>query len=467
MLREVCVIRIWGRVLNGNILWITLADLFIFFFAVILAVFVRLEPDEARFYAAGHLLPIAFLPLVFFVCFIIADLYDMKKDFRSARHILDVFSACAAAMFLSAALFYSSMQYLGRGVFAVSGVLIFLSASLVRSVSTSLGSKERWQKKVLIVGAGAAGEKLLRTVADNPCCGINVAGFVDDDPSKTGSTVRGKPVYGTSGDLIDVSVRLNADIVAVCVTGRKSDSLARNLVRCHYNHITVVDMPSVFEAITGKLPLDNITNDWLLTNAISGSRGAYRKTKRLLDIIFSLLLLYISSPIALLAAIAVKLDSRGGIFYKQERVGMNFRKFKILKLRTMIDNADKGGGPTPAVRNDPRVTRAGRIIRKLRIDEIPQLINVLMGDMSFVGPRPDIENIVTALNSEIPSYGYRLTVKPGITGWAQVCRCPAVTKEEFVEKLRYDLYYIKNMSVMLDMLIVLKTIRTVLTFGGH
>ncbi len=461
------MIRIWGRVLNGNILRIALADLFIFFFAVILAVFVRLEPDEARFYAAGHLLPIGFLPIVFFVCFIIADLYDLKKDFRSARHLLNVFSACAAAMLISAALFYSSMQYLGRGVFAVSGVLIFLSASLVRSVSTSLGSKERWQKKVLIVGAGTAGEKLLRTVTDNPGCGINIVGFVDDDPSKTGRTVRGKPVYGTCDELIDVSGRLNADIVAVCVTGCKNDSLARNLVRCHYNHITVMDMPSVYEAITGKLPLDNITDDWLLTSAISGSRGAYRKTKRLLDIIFSLALLYLSSPVALLAAMAVKLDSRGGLFYKQERVGMNFRKFKILKFRTMIHNADKSRGPTPAVKNDPRITRVGRIIRKLRIDEIPQLINVLMGDMSFVGPRPDIENVVTALNREIPSYGYRLTVKPGITGWAQVCHCPAATKEEFVEKLRYDLYYIKNMSIMLDLLIVLKTIRTVITFGGH
>ncbi len=461
------MIRIWGWVLNKNVIWIALGDLFIFFFAVTLAVFLRFEPHEAHFYAMRHLASLSFLPLIFFVCFIIADLYDLKKDFRNSRHLLNVFAACAAAMLISGAFFYSSLRYLGRGGFAISGALIFLSASLTRSLSTSLGSKEQWQKKVLIMGAGSTGEKLLKTVAEHTNCGIHILGFVDDDRSKTGKEIGGKPVFGTSGELIEIARKYHADMIVVCVRNYKSDVLVRNLIRCHYNHITVMDMPSVFEAMTGKLPLDNITDDWLLHYAMSSDRGIYRKTKRLLDIVLSLVLLYLSSPVALLAALALKLDSRGGLFYKQERVGMNFRKFKVLKFRTMVADAERDTGAVWAQDGDPRITRVGKILRKLRIDELPQLMNVLMGDMSFVGPRPEREIFIRELEKEMPTYGHRLVVKPGITGWAQVMYPYASTKEQSKEKLHYDLYYIKNMSILLDMLIVLKTVRTVITCGGH
>jgi exopolysaccharide biosynthesis polyprenyl glycosylphosphotransferase len=461
------MIRIWGRTLDIKILWIAVGDFTIFLLALMAALLWRVDASEAVGYAK-HRMPVFILFMViFFICFTVADLYDLKRDFRRAQDLLHVLAACAAAMVMSALFFYSSMSYIGRGIFAVSGVLIFLSASLVRSLSTSLCSNKQWQKKVLIVGAGKSGQKLLKTVDEYPNCGMNIVGFVDDDRSKIGQNICGKPVWGSCSELIGIAGRLDSDIVAVCITSHKSDALVRNLIRCHYNHIDVIDMPSIFEAITGKLPLEHITDEWLLHYAMSSERWVYRKIKRLFDIILSFVLLYVSSSVVLLATLLIKLDSRGELFYKQERVGMNFKKFHIIKFRTMVADAEKDTGAVWASKGDRRITRVGKYLRKFRIDEIPQLMNVLMGDMSFVGPRPERLVFIRELEKDMPAYSHRLAVKPGITGWAQVMYPYAATKEESKEKLRYDLYYIKNMSILLDALIALKTVRTVLTCGGH
>jgi exopolysaccharide biosynthesis polyprenyl glycosylphosphotransferase len=461
------MIRIWGRVLEKKFLWIAIGDFFVYLLALTAGVLWRLAPSEVFGYVKHHLPPFILFMVILFICFTIADLYDLKRDFRSAQHLLHVLAACAAAMVLSALFFYSSMSYVGRGIFAVSGVLIFLCASLIRSLSTSLGSKKQWQQKVLIVGAGKSGQKLLQTVKDYPNCGLDIVGFVDDDISKIGQNICGKPVWGRCCELIGVAGRQHADIVAVCITSHKSDALVRNLIRCHYNHITVIDMPSIFEAITGKLPLDHITDEWLLHYAMSSDRVIYRKIKRLFDIILSFVLLYFSSLVVLLATLLIKLDSKGELFYKQERVGMNFKKFHIIKFRTMVADAERDTGAVWASKGDRRITRVGKYLRKFRIDEIPQLVNVLMGDMSFVGPRPERLVFIRELEKDMPAYSHRLAVKPGITGWAQVMYPYAATKEESKEKLRYDLYYIKNMSILLDALIALKTVRTVLSCGGH
>ncbi|MGC2424829.1 MAG: sugar transferase [Nitrospirota bacterium] len=461
------MIRIWGRVLNKNVIWIAIGDFILFVFALTVAVFWRFAPSEAFDYVKHRLPLFIIFMVIFFICFTIADLYDLKKDFRRAQHLLHVLAACAVAMVISTLFFYSSTTYIGRGIFAVSGVLIFLSASLIRSLSTSLGSQKKWQKKVLIVGAGKSGQKLLKTVNEYPNCGMNIVGFVDDDRSKVGENIGGKPVLGRCNELIGLAGKQNADIVVVCITNNKSDALVRNLIRCHYNLITVMDMPSFFEAITGKLPLDHITDEWLLHYAMSSDRGIYRKIKRLFDIVLSFVLLYVTSSVVLLATLLIRLDSKGELFYKQERVGMNFKKFHIIKFRTMVADAERDTGAVWASKGDRRITRVGKYLRKFRIDEIPQLMNVLMGDMSFVGPRPERDVFIRELEKDMPAYGHRLAVKPGITGWAQVMYPYAATKEESKEKLRYDLYYIKNMSIILDTLIALKTVRTVISCGGH
>ncbi|MHB8173610.1 MAG: sugar transferase, partial [Nitrospirota bacterium] len=379
------MIRVGGTVIKRRILWMVFGDIFIFSAVPALAALFRLGPAGATSYIEGHVFIFTLFLLAFFTCFIIADLYDIKKDFRRAQHLLHVLAACVVAMFISAVFFYSAMSYLGRSIFAVSGVLIFLSASLTRSLGTSLCSTEHWQKRVLIVGAGKTGKRLSDIVRQYPSCGMNILGFIGDS-SKAEKVIGEKPILGNYNELIEAVERLHVDIVAVCVMDRKSDDMLRNLIRCHYSHITVMDMPSIFEAITGKLSLEHISNEWLLHYVMSSDRGSYWKTKRLLDITFSLVLLTLSSPLCLLAIAMIKLDSKGGIFFRQERVGMNFKKFNIIKFRTMMHDADNGNGPTPAVKNDPRVTRVGNILRKFRIDEIPQLINVLIGDMSFVGP---------------------------------------------------------------------------------
>ena len=461
------MIRIWGRVLDKKILWIAIGD----FVHIPSRADGRrlLEVRPVRGLRLREAPPARLYPLHGRFLYMLHDSGPLRPAERlpprpapSARP-----GRLRRGNGLTTLFFYSSMSYIGRGIFAVSGVLIFLSASLIRSLSTSLGSQKKWQKKVLIVGAGKSGQKLLKTVNEYPNCGMNIVGFVDDDRSKVGKNIGGKPVWGRCSELIGVAGKQNADIVVVCITNNKSDALVRNLIRCHYNHITVMDMPSFFEAITGKLPLDHITDEWLLHYAMSSDRGIYRRIKRLFDIVLSFVLLYVSSSVVLLATLLIKLDSKGELFYKQERVGMNFKKFHIIKFRTMVADAERDTGAVWASKGDRRITRVGKYLRKFRIDEIPQLMNVLMGDMSFVGPRPEREVFIRELEKDMPAYGHRLAVKPGITGWAQVMYPYAATKEESKEKLRYDLYYIKNMSIILDTLIALKTVRTVISCGGH
>jgi exopolysaccharide biosynthesis polyprenyl glycosylphosphotransferase len=442
-------------------------DVCVVLLAVYLSLALRFPTDGGANYFYQHEKHFIVLGVVTILCFYIADLYDLKKDFRRLENILPVAAASFSAMVISIVLLYSRLNYIGRGIFLLYGIIVFLLATFMRSAYISLNLKKQWKKRALIVGAGNAGTSLLNTILANDKCGIWAVGFIDDDPEKSKEVYKGKTVLGTSADLLRLVRDLDIDLIVISVTNTKNTELIKTLIRCHHYNIEVTDMPTVFESITGKIPIYHINDEWLLRSAMSNQRVAFRKVKRLIDIVSSLILLTLTSPLLLFGMAAVRLGSEGGIFFTQDRVGRDFIKFRIYKLRTMYKDADGLAGPTSAKENDPRITKVGRIIRRLRVDEIPQLFNVLKGDMSLVGPRPDIELFVNELDKELPSYSYRLMVKPGLTGWAQVMYKYSSTKDEFVEKLRYDLYYIKNMSMMLDLLILLKTVRIVLLSKGH
>jgi exopolysaccharide biosynthesis polyprenyl glycosylphosphotransferase len=317
--------------------------------------------------------------------------------------------------------------------------------------------------RVLILGAGNCGRQLLATIRRHPRSGLTQIGFLDDDPRKIGTEVDGVPVLGATSRLSEVIHRTQSNLVIMAITHQKSPKLINTLTRVSLNGTPVTDMPSFYEILAGKVPLEHISDFGLLFNSLNKSKFYIRYLKRFMDLGIASLLIVLTAPIFLIISLAIKLGSPGPVFYWQYRLGHEEKPFKIFKFRTMIQDAEDQG-PQWAVNGDPRITRVGRWLRRLRLDELPQLINIIKGEMSLIGPRPERAVFIRLFKEAIPYYSYRLMVKPGLTGWAQVMYSYAASLEETKEKLQYDLYYVKNMGLFLDLAIILKTIRIVL-FG--
>jgi len=243
----------------------------------------------------------------------------------------------------------------------------------------------------------------------------------------------------------------------------RSPQLTNNLIQVSWDNCLLFDLPTFYEILTGKLPTDYISDNWIFDWSINNSKIYYIRVKRLIDLALAGLCLVLTSPLMLLTAVVIQLGSEGSIFFRQERVGQKGVPFQIIKFRTMVPGAENNG-PVWTNPNDPRITSVGRIIRKLRLDELPQLWNIFRGEMSFIGPRPLAHD--DSMN-KLHFYNYRSLVKPGITGWAQVTYPEGLTIDSTEEKIKYDLYYIKNISLLLDLAILLKTVRTVIVGKGR
>lgn len=270
-------------------------------------------------------------------------------------------------------------------------------------------------------------------------------------------------ILGEFNQIFSICKRNQIDRIVVALDERRGKLPLEQLISCRLKGIRIDDGIDFTEHLAGKISVENLYPSSLIFS--NGFKGTvfFKKIKRAIDIIFSIIGLVIFSPLCLLIAAAIKIESKGPIFYRQERVGEDGQIFELIKFRSMRQDAEQNG-PVWAMENDPRITKVGKIIRKLRFDEIPQMINVLKGEMSFVGPRPERPYFVEQLKKEIPFYYHRHAVKPGITGWAQLYYPYGASKEDALEKLKYDLYYIKNMSPFLDLMIILETIKVVL-FG--
>ena len=255
-------------------------------------------------------------------------------------------------------------------------------------------------------------------------------------------------------------------MIVIALTERRGNLVIRNLVTCKLMGIRIMEYPSFFEAMTGKIPVEDINPSWLVQSNGFLVTPFIRLMKRIIDIVFASIVLLIALPFFPLVALLIKISSPGPIFYFQNRVGANGETFAIFKFRSMRQDAEKETGASWAREDDPRVTRIGAFMRKARIDELPQLINVLKGDMSFIGPRPERPEFVREISKVAPYYLERHAVKPGITGWAQVMYPYGASLGDSVEKLRYDLYYINNLSFFLEFLIVFETIKVVLFRRG-
>lgn len=319
--------------------------------------------------------------------------------------------------------------------------------------------------RVLIFGAGPAAREVgatLRKADPN----VTIVGYLAG-PNEREPAVPAHEILAPDASLTALAQRLRVDEIVVALTERRAGSMPlRELLDCKASGINVHDLNTHFEKTLGQIRVEYLSASWLIFGD-GFNQGAWRTAvKRVFDIVSATLLCLFSAPLMLLAAVCIKLESRGPMLYRQDRVGQNGQSFSIAKFRSMRTDAEKDGKPVWAATNDDRITRVGRIIRRLRIDELPQLFNVLRGDMSLVGPRPERPFFVDRLTQEIPFYALRHSVKPGVTGWAQVRYAYGATIEESQEKLQFDLYYVKNHTLFLDLVILLETVGVVLTGKG-
>jgi exopolysaccharide biosynthesis polyprenyl glycosylphosphotransferase len=328
----------------------------------------------------------------------------------------------------------------------------------------------QFRRRVVIVGAGRSGQAVLDAIEGNHQAEIEVLGFIDDDPAKAGRLIGAVPVVGNRYDLLQEASDLGIEEVILAITNSQEihGDLFQALMDCHELGVRVVPMAQLYEELTNRVAVEHIGQQLyallpLNQNPALSFYGLVRRAVDLLLGLVGLLLLMLLLPII---AVMIWLDSPGPVFYRQVRVGKGGRQFTLLKLRTMVPDAEGTGAAVWAKAGDDRVTRFGRLARKIRLDEVPQLWNVLKGDMSLIGPRPERPEFVEQLQKQIPFYRSRHAVKPGITGWAQVSYGYGNSVEDAMVKLQYDLYYIKHQSLYLDLLILLKTAGTVLTLGG-
>jgi sugar transferase (PEP-CTERM system associated) len=323
----------------------------------------------------------------------------------------------------------------------------------------ALGS-EAFKRRVLVLGAGPRAARL-EALARRPGAGFVIAGYVEmnDGPAAVSRAVNRADIANLVGHV----VRLRIFEVVLALEERRNALPLGDLLRIKTTGVHVNELSSFLERETGRVDLDSLNPSWLIfSDGFSAGRRLSSAGKRLFDIVVSAVILTLSAPLILLAGLLVRLESRGPAFFRQRRVGLYGQPFEIVKIRSMREDAEVGGKAVWAQRDDPRVTRVGAVIRKLRIDELPQAWTVLMGQMSFVGPRPERPQFVADLEARLPYYAERHVVKPGITGWAQINFPYGASVEDARQKLEYDLYYAKNYTPFLDLLILLQTVRVIL-----
>jgi exopolysaccharide biosynthesis polyprenyl glycosylphosphotransferase len=329
--------------------------------------------------------------------------------------------------------------------------------------------------RALIFAAGRAGCMIAQAIAKHSNNGCQIIGFIDDDPAKEGAAIdigsEDTPKYTVLGNrhaLPKLISQHGINTLIVAINQVIDNKLEEILTRCANLGMRIVPMPVLYEYLTGRVPLEHVNNEWYMKMPLQhpGTGKLNRFIKRMSDIILASLGILCWAPMFPLIALAIYLDSPGPLFYAQDRVGKSGSVFKAYKFRSMVPDAERGNAVW-AQKNDPRITRVGRILRKTHIDEFPQFINILKGEMSAVGPRAERPEFEQELEKEIPFYNVRHAVKPGMAGWGLVNQGYGASKEDAKVKLEYDLYYIKNQSLRLDMLILLKTIVDTLTLRGR
>jgi sugar transferase (PEP-CTERM system associated) len=403
------------------------------------------------------------------ICLYYAELYDLRIVSDRRELFIRIAQALGSAAFILAALYFWFPDLIvGRGVFMISAALILALVTGWRLAFEWVSRYVRPRERLLLVGTSASSVALAREIFERRHdLGIDIVGFVDSDPNMVGAPLINPGIIGTIEDIPAIVRARHVDRVIVSLADARGKLPMEKLLEMKLDGVTFDHLPSVYEQYTGKIAVENLRPSWLIFSDGFKKSRLLATVKRAMDIGIAVFGLVVGSPLMLVIAAAVKLTSRGPALYSQQRVGYQGRVFTVRKFRSMKDDAEAETGPVWASKQgDPRVTPLGRFLRRSRLDELPQLWNVLIGDMSFVGPRPERPEFVANLTHEIPFYRQRHIVRPGLTGWAQVRYTYGATTEDALQKLQYDLFYIKNLSIAMDVFIIIQTIRTVILRKG-
>ncbi len=450
------------------------ADIAIVFVAIVLALYLRLGWDGTAFQILENnaLNKVALAASVCLVSIYLYDLYDYGVMHHRREMLLRLIQATGVAWMVLALLYYLIPPLMiGRGTMLYSLALTLVLLLIWRTLIHFLTGHPDLGEKILILGAGKAAAATANVVFQRRDAGYRIAGFVavpgveNGDSPRSRSELGGVEILGTCDDLERIVSEKKIDRIVVALAQRRGNFPTDSLLRMSLeNSVDIEECASFYERVTGQVHLDMLRPSWLI---FSGRVRDTRLTVVFREIVnrsLALVGLVFSMPIVLISAIIIKLESEGGILYRQQRVGKNGTTFELLKFRSMKHDAEADGTPVWATSDDDRATTFGKFIRKVRIDEIPQFWNILKGEMSFIGPRPERPHFVAELAEQIPFYDHRHLVAPGLTGWAQIKYPYGASVHDAREKLQYDLYYIKNQTLALDAIIIFETVKTVL-FG--
>lgn len=449
-------------------LFLTLGDWLIIVVSQLAAVFLRLGPEDGLDYLLRHLGTFVSAVVIYMLVFYAGGMYEPPTRVRRTDFDFLPLIVTAIAAGLTGLVLYTRPQMtLGRGIWAISSLLILLLTYGLRQLFLGMVKRGFFLRRALLLcDHPDRAADLLGLLKTSPVSPYHVLGLVLCGALPKSAYSGEPPVLGLARDLQQLVTRHNVATLLLTVSPMRSHELLPHLRPLRYVGVEIMDYVSLSEELAREIPLAHINDEWLMTAALNSSVLQIRKIKRAMDIAVSLIGLIPGIPVMMVAGALIKLTSPGPVIYRQKRVGLGGESYVLYKLRTMRADAEKDGAVWAGQR-DARVTRVGYFLRKWRLDEIPQLINILKGEMSLVGPRPERPEFTEKLAAYIPFYNERHLVQPGLTGWAQVRYPYAASFESAARKLQFDLYYIKNMSFLLDAAILLRTFKTILVGLRH
>lgn len=461
--------KIGGQEIASRTALLVLSDVVLIVLGLLLATLIRfLYWDAAWAYlsAPGVILRIVLVVVVCELALYYYDLYDVQVV-RDRSELLGRLLQALGTACLGLAVFYFADpdHSLGRGIVVMTAPLVFLLLLTWRLTTDHLGLFLPPPRRVLVIGTGPTGISLVREIIRRPELNLSVVGFLDERGENIGKSLVNPRIIGGVAELDEVATREKVDLVVLSLAERRGNMPVRQLLDLKFAGIGVEDAHSVWEQISGRIPIEHLSPSWLILSDGFRKPRILMAVKRTIDFLAALVGLVLFMPIMMITAVAIWIETGSPILFRQERTGMRGRPFQMLKFRSMAQDAEKNG-PRWASDGDLRITRVGNFIRKFRFDEFPQFINVLRGDMSLVGPRPERPVFCEILEREISLFAQRHSTRPGITGWAQVKYRYGASVEEAKTKLEYDLFYIKHKSILMDLAILFETAKVLLTRRG-
>lgn len=462
-------IRIFQHYWHLHLALLAVIEGVIFFFAPFAAALLRFNSQPMAQAMLGPMLPRGLVFAgVLFISMAAMGLYNSRQRSRLAGLIARVAASVVGGALCIAVLFYLfPALHVGRGALLISIVIAFSGSVIARVIFDTLVDEDVFKRRVLVYGSGQRAASIARLRRRSDRRGFAVVGYAMAEGDEK-SEVPSDEIFPIGSDLLSLCEQHGVDEIVVAMDDRRRRFPMDQLLECRLEGVEILELVSFLERETGKVRLDILNPSWMIFSEGFRQGRIHDTLERLFDILASLVLLTIAAPLMILTALAIKIveGPRASIFYGQVRVGQYGRPFRLLKFRSMREDAEKDGKAQWAQKNDSRVTSIGAFTRLTRIDELPQILNVLRGEMSFVGPRPERPEFVEQLNERIPYYRERHTIKPGITGWAQLCYPYGSSEQDATEKLQYDLFYVKNHSLLFYLAILVQTVEVIVWRKG-